>query len=162
MPWRPTSICLPRRWHSIIPVCCFPATRSAIIQAAPQPPTKEENRFYWLRICLGELLPLILYGALSAAERGTRGFWDLALTGYVQWMIVNLCDLVFLDVWLIQRKAKRRFVIPGTEGHPGYGFGPWMKQYALPEHLLQWPLLMCPLAALLQAGLGLLLGGMLP
>ena len=37
-----------------------------------------------------------------------------------------------------------------------------MKQYALPEHLLQWPLLMCPLAALLQAGLGLLLGGVLP
>ena len=144
------------------PRLLFPCYPSAIIQAAPQPPTKEENRFYWLWICLGELLPLILYGALSTAERGTRGFWNLALAGYVQWMIVNLCDLVFLDIWLIQRKAKRHFVIPGTEGHPGYGFGPWMKQYALPEHLLQWPLLMCPLAALLQAGLGLLLGGVLP
>ena len=144
------------------PRLLFPCYPSAIIQAAPQPPTKEENRFYWLWICLGELLPLILYGALSTAERGTRGFWNLALAGYVQWMIVNLCDLVFLDIWLIQRKAKRRFVIPGTEGHPGYGFGPWMKQYALPEHLLQWPLLICPLAALLQAGLGLLLGGFLP
>ena len=144
------------------PRLLFPCYPSAIIQAAPQPPTKEENRFYWLWICLGELLPLILYGALSTAERGTRGFWNLALAGYVQWMIVNLCDLVFLDIWLIQRKAKRHFVIPGTEGHPGYGFGSWMKQYALPEHLLQWPLLMCPLAALLQAGLGLLLGGFLP
>ena len=144
------------------PRLLFPCYPSAIIQAAPQPPTKEENRFYWLWICLGELLPLILYGALSTAERGTRGFWNLALAGYVQWMIVNLCDLVFLDIWLIQRKAKRHFVIPGTEGHPGYGFGSWMKQYALPEHLLQWPLLMCPLAALLQAGLGLLPGGFLP
>ena len=144
------------------PRLLFPCYPSAIIQAAPRPPTKEENRFYWLWICLGELLPLILYGALSTAERGTRGFWNLALAGYVQWMIVNLCDLVFLDIWLIQRKAKRHFVIPGTEGHPGYGFGSWMKQYALPEHLLQWPLLMCPLAALLQAGLGLLLGGFLP
>ena len=144
------------------PRLLFPCYPSAIIQAAPQPPTKEENQFYWLWICLGELLPLILYGALSTAERGTRGFWNLALAGYVQWMIVNLCDLVFLDIWLIQRKAKRHFVIPGTEGHPGYGFGSWMKQYALPEHLLQWPLLMCPLAALLQAGLGLLLGGILP
>ena len=56
------------------PRLLFPCYPSAIIQAAPQPPTKEENRFYWLRICLGELLPLILYGALSAAERGTRGF----------------------------------------------------------------------------------------
>ena len=27
-------------------------------------------------------------------------------------------------------KAKRRFVIPGTEGHPGYGFKAWMKGYA--------------------------------
>ena len=116
----------------------------------------------WMRDSTGRNGALILYGALSTAERGTRGFWNLALTGYVQWMIVNLCDLIFLDIWLIQRKAKHRFVIPGTEGHPGYGFGPWMKQYALPEHLLQWPLLICPLAALLQAGLGLLLGGMLP
>ena len=139
------------------PRLLFPCYPSAIIQAAPQPPTKEEKRFYWLWICLGELLPLILYGALSTAERGTRGFWNLALAGYVQWMIVNLCDLVFLDIWLIQRKAKRHFVIPGTEGHPGYGFGSWMKQYALPEHLLQWPLLLCPLLAAAQAGLGLLL-----
>ena len=27
---------------------------------------------------------------------------------------------------------------------PGYGFKAWMKEYALPEHLLQWPLLLCP------------------
>ena len=66
-------------------------------------------------------------------------------------------DLLFLDVWLIQKKAKDRFVIPGTEGHPGYAFTDWMKGYALPEHLLQWPLLLCPLMAAAQAGLGLLL-----
>ena len=65
-------------------------------------------------------------------------------------------DLLFLDVWLIQKKAKDRFVIPGTEGHPGYEFTDWMKGYALPEHLLQWPLLLCPLMAAAQAGLGLL------
>ena len=56
-----------------------------------------------------------------------------------------------------KKKAKRRFVIPGTEGHPGYGFKAWMKGYALPEHLLQWPLLLCPLMAAAQAGLCLLL-----
>ena len=82
---------------------------------------------------------------------------NLSLTGYVQWMIVNLCDLIFLDVWLIQRKAKRRFVIPGTEGHPGYEFNAWMRSYALPEHLLQWPFILCPILATAQAGLGLLL-----
>ena len=47
--------------------------------------------------------------------------------------------LFFLDFWLIQRKAKSRFIIPGTEGQPGYAFKAWMKDYALPEHLLQWP-----------------------
>ena len=75
-------------------------------------------------------------------------------------MVVNVCDLLFLDLWLIQRKAKRRFIIPGTEGHPGYGFKTWMKSYALPEHLLQWPLILCPLLAAIQAGLGLVMNAL--
>lgn len=33
----------------------------------------------------------------------------------------------------------------------------WMKSYALPEHLLQWTLILCPLMAAVQAGLGVLL-----
>lgn len=33
-----------------------------------------------------------------------------------------------------------------------------MKEYALPEHLLQWPLLLCPLMAAAQAGFGLIIG----
>ena len=37
------------------------------------------------------------------------------------------------------------------------GFNAWMKDYALPEHLLQWPFLMCPILAAAQAGLGLLI-----
>ena len=106
---------------------------------------------------LGELLPLLIYGAVSMAEGSTHGFWQMALTGYIQWMMINLCDLFFLDIFLIPKRAKRRFVIPGTEGHPGYGFKVWMKGYALPEHLLQWPLLLCPLMAAAQAGLCLLL-----
>ena len=32
-----------------------------------------------------------------------------------------------------------------------------MKSYALPEHLLQWPLILCPLMAAVQAGLGVLI-----
>ena len=74
-------------------------------------------------------------------------------------MMINLCDLFFLDIFLIQKRAKRRFVIPGTEGHPGYGFKAWMKSYALPEHLLQWPLILCPLMAAVQAGIGVDGGG---
>ena len=139
------------------PRLMFPSYPPAIIKAANRPPTREENRFYWLWICFGELLPLLLYGAVSTVEGGTTGFWVLVLRAYIQWMMVNFCDLFFLDFWLIQGKAKAWFVIPGTEGHPGYGFKAWMKSYALPEHLLQWPLILCPILAAAQAGLGLLL-----
>ena len=139
------------------PRLMFPSYPPAIIKNAPEPPSKTENRFYRLWICFGELLPLLLYGAVSTMEGGTTGFWRLALTGYIQWMMVNFCDLFFLDFWLIQKKAKHRFVIPGTEGHPDYTFKNWMRNYALPEHLLQWPFLMCPILAVAQAGLGLLL-----
>ena len=139
------------------PRLMFPCYPPAIIKAAKEPPTRAENRFYWLWICFGELLPLLLYGAISALDGGTTGFWVLVLTAYIQWMMVDFCDLFFLDFWLIQRKAKSRFIIPGTEGHPGYVFKAWMKDYALPEHLLQWPFLMCPILAAAQAGLGLLI-----
>ena len=139
------------------PRLMFPCYPPAIVKAAKDPPTKAEIKFYWQWICFGELLPRVLYGAFSAAERGTQGFGHLFLTGYIQWMLINAGDLFFLDIWLIQKKAKARFIIPGTEGHPGYGFKAWMKGYALPEHLLQWPLLLCPLMAAVQAGLGLLL-----
>lgn len=103
------------------------------------------------------MLPLIIYGAVNMIEGETRGFGWMVLYGYIQWMMIGFADLFFLDVWLIQKKCKKRFVIPGTEGHPGYEFRAWMQSYALPEHLLQWPLILCPAMALLQAGLGVLL-----
>ena len=46
---------------------CYPP---AIMKAAKEPPTEAENRFYWLWICFGELLPLLLYGAVSTVEGG--------------------------------------------------------------------------------------------
>lgn len=104
------------------PRLVFPSYPPAIIKVAKEPPTGAGNQFYWLWICFGELLPLLLYGAISTVEGETAGFWRLALTGYIQWMMINFCDLFFLDFWLIQRKAKSRFIIPGTEGHSSYAF----------------------------------------
>ena len=83
------------------PRLMFPGYPPAIIKAAKDPPTSAENRFYWIWICFGELLPLLLYGAVSTMEGGTTGFWPLALTGSIQWMMVNFCDLFFLDFWLV-------------------------------------------------------------
>ena len=135
----------------------FPCYPSAIIKAA-------KGAAYKARSCrilaVDHLVGMAPAVALRRPQRGggrDTWFWRLALTGYIQWMMVNLGDLFFLDVWLIQKKTKNRFVISGTEGHPGYEFKAWMKDYALPEHLLQWPLLLCPLLAAAQAGLGLLL-----
>ena len=48
-------------------VSCYP---SAIIKAAHRPPTREENRFYWLWICFGECCSSPLYGAVSAVRAG--------------------------------------------------------------------------------------------
>ena len=41
----------------------------------------------------------------------------------------NLCDLFFLDIFLIQKRAKRRFVIPG------YGRAPWLWVQSVDEKL---------------------------
>ena len=50
------------------PRLMFPGYPPAIIKAAKDPPTSAENRFYWIWICFGELLPLLLYGAVSTME----------------------------------------------------------------------------------------------
>lgn len=52
------------------PRLMFPCYLPAIIKAAKDPPTGVENRFYWLWICFGKLLPLLLYGAVSTVEGG--------------------------------------------------------------------------------------------
>ena len=103
------------------PRLMFPCYPPAIIRDAPEPPTKAENRFYWLWICFGELLPLLIYGAVSMAEGGTHGFWQMALTGYIQWMMVNLCDLFFLDIFLIQKRRSAVLSFPVRKATPAMG-----------------------------------------
>lgn len=67
----------------------------------------------------------------------------------------NIADFFLLDIYLLQ-KLGRRIQVPGTEGHPDYQPGRWLKKLALPEHFLAWPLIMAPLVSLVQAGLGVL------
>ena len=103
------------------PRLMFPSYPPAIIRDAPEPPTKAENRFYWLWICFGELLPLLIYGAVSMVEGGTQGFWQMALTGYIQWMMVNLSTCFF---WTSFSSRKRRSAVlsfPVRKGTPAMG-----------------------------------------
>ena len=55
---------------------------------------------------------------VSTVESGQQGFWRPGPDRYIQWMMVNFCDLFFLDFWLIQRKAESRFIILVRRGIP--------------------------------------------
>ena len=125
-----------------------------IQEAAPKNPhvLRDKGLFTLLVI-----LPVFLYGTLSAWRSGITGFWNLFWMGYLEWFLVNLGDFFGLD-WYLREKMGRRLELPGTEGSELYSRKNWMKSLALPEHWLQWPFLICPLFALLSAGLGLLLG----
>lgn len=134
----------------------FPSYPEKILKDAKYPPTKKEKHVYFFVMIVLEMLPLLLYSTVSTLHSGTHTFWDIFWSTYIQWMIINFCDLFFLDYLLVQKKCKAKCMIVGTENHPGYTFSAWMKEYALPEHLLQWPLFMCPFMGLLQAGISML------
>ena len=100
------------------PRLMFPCYPPSIIKEAPEPPTKAEKRFYMLWICFGEMLPLILYGAVSMVEGGTRGFGGMVLHCYLQWMMIGFADLSFLDVWLIQKNVRSGLLFQGPRNIP--------------------------------------------
>ena len=102
------------------------------------------------------LVPVTFFGILSAYSAGIRGFWPLFWTAYLEWFLVNLGDFFGLDL-LLREKMGARLELPGTEGHPCYTRANWMRSLAVPEHWIQWPLLVCPFFALISAGIGLLL-----
>ena len=103
------------------------------------------------------LLPVYLFGVLTACKAGITGFRSLFWTGYGEWFLVNLGDFFGLDLYL-REKMGRRMELPDTEGSPLYSRKAWMKSLALPEHGLLWPLFICPLFGLLTAGLASLIG----
>lgn len=120
--------------------------------APPNPHVIRDKGLFTLLV----ILPVFLFGAVSAWRSGITGFWPLFFTGYIEWFLVNLGDFFGLDLYL-REKMGRKLELPGTEGSPLYSRKNWMKSLALPEHWLQWPLIICPLFAALAAGLGCLL-----
>lgn len=120
--------------------------------APPNPNAMRDKSLFTLLV----ILPVFLFGTFSACNSGITGFWNLFWMGYGEWFLVNLGDFFGLDLFL-REKMGRRMELPGTEGNPLYLRKNWMKSLALPEHWLQWPLIICPLFAALSAGLGCLL-----
>lgn len=121
-----------------------------IRQAAPKRNKRE------LAILAGVLYPMwiliIAYMIYSAHLAGVNGFWNLFWTGYIEMFFINLGDLFGLDYWF-RGVTRDKIMIPGTENCKAWETGIWMKTLALPEHLILWPFIVCPVTGLLVAGI---------
>ena len=128
----------------------FDSYPKAIQKAAPERMTKKEKN-------INTILTIIIcgicfvYSVVSLLHTDISGFWNLFWMGYIQWSILNLGDFLLLDCLLFLWKYKEKIVIPGTEGHPDYGFGNWMKHRAIMEHFVVAPFLIIPFVAAIQA-----------
>ncbi len=100
-------------------------------------------------------LLLFVYWAVSAHFAGVSGFWTLFWTGYAEMTVVSVSDFLILDCWL---PPKAKPYIKGAEGCKAWAVKEWLWNLAIPEHALGWTFLVCPIAGLVVAGLGSLLG----
>ncbi len=138
---------------AVNPVILTTAYPKEIQKIAPKNPNAAKHK---LLFTLLVIVPVTLFGILSAYEAGIRGFWPLFLTAYIEFFMVNLGDFFGLDCYL-KSKLGRRFELPGTYGHPCYQTEAWMKSLGIPEHFILWPFGICPMFALISATLGMLL-----
>ena len=133
--------------HSFIVM--FPKT----LQKKARPVTKDERKH--TLVMYATVYPaVILWMILSAYQAGIHGFWPLFWTAYVEMMLISLGDLFFLD-YLLLKKAGKRLRAEGVEDDPFYEPKNELMKLGFPEHLLLWPLLICPVVGLLTAGIGM-------
>mgnify|MGYP006916077474 FL=1 len=97
---------------------------------------------------------LVVFWAVSAHFAGIDGFWQLFWTGYVEMTFVSISDFLILDCWL---PGKVKHMIKGAESCKAWERKEWLIKLAIPEHFLGWPLIFCPIAGLIVAGIGLIL-----
>lgn len=140
-------------WWLIDPLAWFNDYPKEVQEASTVKPEKKIGPaiLFWFLV----IIPVLLFSVLSAWDVDISGFWHLFWTAYVEWMFVNLGDLLGLDL-LFREKLGTRLQLPGTEGMDAYKRGNWLKMGLL-EHLVEWPLIVCPLFAIISAGAGLLI-----
>ncbi|MBQ6505314.1 MAG: hypothetical protein IJI57_15520 [Flexilinea sp.] len=98
---------------------------------------------------------LFVYWTVSVHFSGMAGFRHLFWTGYIEMTFVSISDFLILDCWLPQ---KVRYMIKGAEHCKAWERREWLLTLAIPEHVLGWTLLVCPIAGLAVAGIAVLLG----
>jgi hypothetical protein len=117
--------------------------------------TKEEKRHTLILYCT--LYPaLIVWMVFSTWQAGVMGFWNMFWTAYVEMMFISLGDLFFLD-YLLLKKTGTRLHADGIKGDPFYEPKNELLKLGLPEHLILWPAVFCPVVGAISAGLGILL-----
>ncbi|MGN0655693.1 MAG: hypothetical protein ACI4KR_02785 [Ruminiclostridium sp.] len=112
-----------------------------------------------LRVMEFILYPLLLvYMILSTYNAGVNGFWNLFWTAYIEMFFINLGDFFGLD-WLLREKMKEKLkkTVPGKEDSPIWDTKGWMCSLAIKEHWILWPFILCPLVALVCAGIGMVI-----
>ena len=100
-------------------------------------------------------LLMFVYWGVSAHFAGINGFRYLFWTGYAEMTMVSISDFLILDVWL---PGKVRHMIMGAEHCASWERKEWLLKLAIPEHCLGWTFLVCPIAGLITAGIGMLIG----
>ena len=121
--------------------------------AAPFVDKKEVTKMK--RILYPLYLLMFIYWAISAHFAGVRGFWPLFWTGYAEMTIISISDFLILDCWL---PPKAKPYVRGAENCKAWEVKEWLLKLAIPEHALGWTFLVCPIAGLIVAGIGTLLG----
>ncbi|OUM69281.1 hypothetical protein PIROE2DRAFT_2778 [Piromyces sp. E2] len=127
---------------------------SEIRKAAPKRKPKE---VLILRVTLAiTYIFLITYAIISAYIDEIMGFWNLFWTAYIEMFIVNLGDFFLLDL-CFRKIMKQRIMIPGTEHCESWNTKKFLLNLGLLEHWILWPFIVCPVVALLCAGIGILI-----
>ncbi len=98
---------------------------------------------------------MFVYWAISAHYAGISGFRTLFWTGYLEMIMVSTSDFLILDCWLPPRAKP---FIKGAENCKAWERKEWLLKLGIPEHAIAWPVILCPIAALIVAGIGVLLG----
>ncbi len=75
--------------------------------------------------------------------------------GIIGCLLYVVGDFLILDVWL---PGKVRHMIKGAEHCRAWERKEWLLKLAVPEHCLSWTFLVCPIAGLIVAGIGMLIG----
>ena len=129
----------------------------AEIRKAAPPREKKDVRI--LVSIIYPIYPIMFaYMIVSSHLAGVEGFLNLFWTGYIEMMFVNLGDFIGLDYWF--RKVNLdRVMIPGTEHCKAWETKTWMIKLGIPEHLILWPFVFCPLTGLVVAGISRILYG---